>query len=110
RRVHRLVGQAAIASALLLAACSGGAPPPPPPIEVSVVRVGSAAQPLDLAYSGRTRGAREIEVRARVSGILERRYYREGERVAAGERLFRIDPAQFIAAVNSAQGRLGIEN
>ena len=107
--MRRLAGQTAIACMLLLAACSGGAPPSPPPVEVSVIRVGSAAQPLDLAYSGRTRGAREIEVRARVSGILERRYYREGETVAAGDRLFRIDPAQFIAAVHSAEGRLGIE-
>ena len=107
--MRRLAGQIAIAWAVSLAACSGDAPPPPP-VEVSVVRVGSAAQPLDLAYSGRTRGAREIEVRARVSGILERRYYKEGESVAAGDRLFRIDPAQFIAAVDSAQGRLGIES
>jgi len=107
--LRKTAGQIAIACALLLAACSG-APPPPPPVEVSIVRVGSGAQPLDLAYSGRTRGAREIEVRARVSGILERRYYKEGETVAAGDRLFRIDPAQFIAAVDSAQGRLGIES
>lgn len=108
--MHRLAGQAAMIWTLLLAACSGGEPPPPPPVEVSVVRIGSGAQPLDLAYSGRTRGAREVEVRARVSGILERRYYREGAAVAAGDRLFRIDPAQFIAAVDSAQGRLGIES
>jgi membrane fusion protein (multidrug efflux system) len=99
-----------LAVALLLAACSGGSAPSSPPVEVSVVRVDSAAQPLRLAYSGRTRGAREIEVRARVSGILQRRYYHEGDKVAAGDRLFRIDPNQFIAAVHSAEGRLGVES
>lgn len=100
--MNRLV----LIAALLAVGCSQEAPPPPP-VEVSMVRVDGGSQPLNLSYSARMRGTREIEVRARVSGILERRYYQPGETVAAGARLFRIDPAPYAAAVRSAQGQLG---
>ncbi len=93
---------------LSVISCADEVPPPPPAVEVSVIRIDGTTQPLELAYSARTRGTREVEVRARVSGILERRYYREGEMVSAGDRLFRIDPAPFAAAARSAQGQLGI--
>src|SRR5690606_10404934 len=56
----------------------------------------------------RTAGEREIEVRARVGGILELRLYREGEFVEAGTPLFRIDPQSYRMAVRSAEGRLGV--
>lgn len=99
------------ASLVLLSACSKPTEPPaPPPVEVSVVEVAGGAQPLHLAYSARTRGIREVEVRARVSGILERRYYRQGDRVSAGDPMFRIDPLPSAAVMRSAQGRLGMEN
>ena len=100
--MNRLV----LIAALLAVGCSE-AVPPPPPVEVSIVRIDGGSQPLNLSYSARIRGTREIEVRARVSGILERRYYQPGETVAAGARLFRIDPAPHAAAVRSAHGQLG---
>lgn len=100
-------------SALLLAAflsaCGNDAPPAPPPIEVDVVTVAPADRMLDFSYTARTRGTREVDVRARVSGLLERRFYREGDRVEAGDVLFRIDPAPYAAAVRSAEARLGVE-
>jgi len=93
---------------LALGACTEPAVPPVAP-EVGVVQVVSSTIPLDLVYTARTRGEREIEVRARVSGILKKRYYREGEEVAAGAPLFLIDPAPFRVAVDSAQARLDME-
>jgi len=93
-----------------LTACGAPeAPPPPSPPEVNIVLLKSAAVPMDLVYTARTRGEREVEVRARVSGILQKRYYREGAAVEAEALLFRIDPAPFVAAVRSAEGRLGVE-
>lgn len=98
-------------AAFMLSACSNSAEQPAPsPVEVSVVQVAAGAQPVHLAYSARTRGIREVEVRARVSGILERRYYRQGDRVRAGDPMFRIDPLPSAATVRSAQGRLGVES
>lgn len=81
----------------------GAAPPAP---EVGVI----AVQPRDVAveneYAGRTAGFREVEVRARVTGILQKRTYLEGQRVKAGDVLFQIDPAPFAVALARAQARL----
>jgi len=65
--------------------------------------------PLDLAYSGRAVGSREVEVRALVSGILLERRYEEGKPVRQGEVLFRIDPDRYRAAVERAEAELGVE-
>ena len=56
-----------------------------PPPEVAVQTVDSAAVPLDLTYTARTVGSREVEVRARVGGILLKRRYEEGSRVREGQ-------------------------
>lgn len=57
-------------------------------------------------YPGRARGAREVQVRARVDGILEERTYDEGAEVEAGTRLFRIDPRPYRIAVQRAEAGL----
>ncbi|MCK9285825.1 MAG: efflux RND transporter periplasmic adaptor subunit [Rhodocyclaceae bacterium] len=95
--------------AIALAACSGGDAPPPATPEVNVVVTAVQPIPLDLKYSARTRGEREVEVHARVSGILLKRYYREGDHVAANALLFKIDPASFIAEVERLRGLEAME-
>ena len=78
RLMRIAVASAFAAMTLGLAACNkaetGGAPPggfPPP--EVNVV----AVQPRDLGmsfeYPGQTAGSQETEVRARISGIIDKR-------------------------------------
>ena len=77
-----------------------------PPPEVNVVTV----QPRDIAATfeqvGQTAGVREVEVRPRVTGILQRWNYKEGGAVPAGRSLFTIDPAPFQAAVARADADL----
>jgi membrane fusion protein (multidrug efflux system) len=92
-------------AALLLAACDGGsqAQHGMPPAEVAVVTIEPKTVPASFEYTGQTAGAREVEVRARVTGILLKRNYREGARVAEGESLFTIDPAPFQAALARAE-------
>lgn len=98
--------------ALALAGCGTregqqGAPPSP---EVVVDTVTRGDLPLELAYTGRAVGSREVEVRALVSGILLERRYEEGKPVRQGEVLFRIDPDRYRAAVEQAQAELGVES
>jgi len=76
---------------------------PPPPPEVAVQSVEKGAVPLDLTYTARTAGSREVEVRARVGGILVKRRYEEGSRVKEGQPLFQIDPEPIRARVASAR-------
>lgn len=76
------------------------------PVPVTAITVQPEAVPLDLEYTGRVHGSREVEVRARVTGILERRHYDEGGRVKAGQPLFTVDPEPYRAAVARAEADL----
>jgi len=112
-----------VSAAVVVAACSpsngrekGGGHGPGggmPPSEVTVMTATQEALPVAWEYVGQTAGSREVEVRARVTGILQSRNFKEGERVKKGQSLFTIDPKPFEAAlaramadVAAAQARL----
>ncbi|MCI0347753.1 MAG: efflux RND transporter periplasmic adaptor subunit [Chloroflexi bacterium] len=98
-----------ICLAVVVAACGevGGQPhgqmPPP---EVAVVTVEPKTLPVRYEYPGQTAGYREVEVRARVNGILLKRNYQEGATVKRGQSLFLIDPAPFQVALAKAEADL----
>lgn len=77
-----------------------------PPAQVGVVTVTPKTVPVSFEYTGRTAGFRDVEVRARVTGILLKRHYREGGAVQAGQLLFEIDPAPFRAVLDKAEAEL----
>jgi membrane fusion protein, multidrug efflux system len=85
-----------------------GGPAGMPLPEVAVITVQSKAQPVELEYTGQTAGSRETEVRARVSGILQKRLYEEGALVKAGTPLFQIDPATFQNQLASAEASVAV--
>lgn len=103
----------ALTGAVLLAACGGqeaaqgGGPPGGgmPPAEVGVITVEPGALPLVTELPGRLEASRVAQVRARASGILQSRLFREGSDVRAGQPLFRIDPAPLDAALASARAQ-----
>jgi len=74
-----------------------------PPTQVSVVTIEPKTIPATFEYTGQTLGSREVEVRARVTGILLTRNFTEGGTVAKGQSLFTIDPAPFAAALARAE-------
>lgn len=76
---------------------------------VGVVAVAPQSLPLSLNYSGHTAGSREVEVRARVSGILLARKFEEGRPVAKDQVLFEIDPEPARAALAQAQAELAMQ-
>lgn len=98
------------ASLLLLAACgpSGGPPGGFPPPPVTAMTVAPRDVPVTFEYTAQTEGYREVEVRARVSGILLKRNYREGSTVRQGVSLFTIDPASYELAQARAEADLGV--
>ena len=55
--------------------------------------------------SGRTEAIRTVEVRARVSGVLQEIAHEAGA-LAAGDLMFRIDPAPFMAARDAAAAQV----
>ena len=94
----------------LLAACGpqGGAQAPHafPPAPVAVVGVAPVDLPVEFEYVGQTAGSREVEIRARVTGILQKRNYTEGATVRAGQSLFTLDPAPYQTAAAKAEADL----
>ncbi|MGN1209153.1 MAG: efflux RND transporter periplasmic adaptor subunit [Duodenibacillus sp.] len=71
-------------------------------LKVSVVAAAPAAGSQWIETLGHTEGVRQAEVRAQVSGILQKISYREGDRVKAGDVLFELDPAPYKAALDAA--------
>jgi membrane fusion protein (multidrug efflux system) len=99
----------ALFSSLVLVACSGadeGGQPQRPPASVETVTAKQQAVDVLHDYSGRAWGAREVEVRARVQGILEARKYDEGGMVEQGDLLFEIERRPYEVALKSAEADL----
>jgi membrane fusion protein, multidrug efflux system len=103
--------------AAALAACDRGdsaasaaqAPSPPPAIAAKVREAVPQNVPIVLEAVGQVQGSKEVEVRARVSGILLKQLYKEGQLVREGAPLFQIDPAPYEIALAQAQAQLAQE-
>lgn len=74
--------------------------------EVEVVAVQVADIPDEVELPGRVEAYRIAEVRARVSGIVAKRLYQEGQVVKAGASLFVINPEQLQASKLEAEAEL----
>ncbi len=97
---------------LVMAGCNPPAGGPPgggmPPASVSVITIEPRDVPVRYEYVAQTAGYREVEVRARVTGILQQRNYREGAAVNKGQPLFTIDAAPFQVALAKAEADLSV--
>ena len=100
-------------SMALLAACSSkeqpaGGPPPGgmPALPVTVLTMQPTTVETSVEAVAQTEGAREVEIRARVGGILMKRLYEEGATVKAGQALFELDKAPFEVAAAQARAQL----
>ena len=77
-----------------------------PPPAVVVEQVTEKTVPIYSEYVGQTRAEETIELRARVEGILQKVYFREGTPVRKGQLLFTIDKRPFQASLQSAKAIL----
>ena len=108
--LHAAVVLASIAAvSFTLVACGdashakgAGAHAGPPPAAVAVVPLAASSVPMSYEYVGQTAGSRDVEVRARVSGILLKRNFTEGGSVRRGQSLYSIDPVPFQVALAKA--------
>jgi len=73
---------------------------------VPVVTVEPQSIPLTFTYGARAIGYKDTQVRARVGGILLKRYYVEGSPVKEGDLLFEIDPQPYKVALSQAKAKL----
>ncbi|MBV8099925.1 MAG: efflux RND transporter periplasmic adaptor subunit [Verrucomicrobia bacterium] len=78
----------------------------PPPPEVLVTDVVKADVPIVRQWVGTLNGSDNADIRARVTGYLQKRNYQEGSFVKEGDVLFEIDPRPFEAALAQAKSDL----
>jgi multidrug efflux system membrane fusion protein len=78
-----------------------------PAITVGVAKVALGDIPITVEALGTVTPLATVSVNARVSGMLEKVAFREGQMVRKGQLLAQIDPRPFQAALQQAQGTLG---
>jgi membrane fusion protein (multidrug efflux system) len=78
-------------------------------VPAKVLEVAPQRVPVVLEAVGQVQGSKEVEVRARVSGILLKRLYNEGDFVRAGSSLFQIDPVPYQIALAQANAQIAQE-
>jgi membrane fusion protein (multidrug efflux system) len=102
---------ATLTAALMLAGCNkdAGQAAAPAAVPVSVLQVQPREVPVAYEAVARTEGSREVQIRARVAGILEQQLYGEGDAVKAGAPLFRIERAPFEIDLAQQRAALGQE-
>ena len=101
----------ALIASLALAACAKGDPPAATPpggmaLPVSVVTLQPTSVPISAEAVAQTEGAKEVEIRPRVGGILLKRLYEEGAAIKAGQAMFLIDPVPYQIALTQARAQL----
>lgn len=80
-----------------------GGGPNLPPSPVSFMTITPKATPISFSYVGQVAASKDIEIRARVTGIIESKLYQEGSFVKAGDPLFSIEPSPYKAELSAAE-------
>lgn len=99
---------ALLLATMLIYACSGNKPqataPPVPGLPVSTVS--QSSETTFLEYPAAIQGAADLEIRPQVAGALDKVFINEGQYVAAGQPLFKINELPFREALNTAKASL----
>jgi RND family efflux transporter MFP subunit len=82
----------------------GSSPPPPPEVLVSLPVTRQVRDYVD--FPGRMEAVNSIEIRARVTGYLDKVHFQEGADVQQGDLLFEIDPRPYKADLSRAEGNV----
>jgi membrane fusion protein (multidrug efflux system) len=105
--VKRIAAVGVLVGGLITHGCGSQQAASDPDIpEVAVVTVNPERVVLTTELPGRTSAYRVAEIRPQVNGIVQERLFNEGSDVKAGSILYRIDPAPYQAAYNSAVAAL----
>lgn len=93
---------------LLLVGCGGGnkQAAAPQKIPVKAMKVQQQSVPVVYGFPGQVVDKEEVQVHSKISGAIVEKYIKGGERVRAGDLIYKVDSRQYETAVNSAQADL----
>jgi membrane fusion protein (multidrug efflux system) len=77
-----------------------------PPLPVNTFTAHKRDIPINLEYPARIKSVQQVQVVARVSGTLEKKFFKEGSFVNEGTLLYQIDPAKYQAAYDIAKAQV----
>ena len=96
-------------SLLLFTACSDEKPKvvkkKAPPLQVNTITVKKEPIAIWKQFTGITKASSDQEVKARVSGVLEEIYFEDGQQVQKGQKLFKIEQAEYLASLNAVKAK-----
>ncbi|AHF01966.1 hemolysin D [Thiomicrospira aerophila AL3] len=78
--------------------------PPPMPVQVQVIEATNVA--LSYEYPARVQSANQVDIHARVSGVLLKQHFNDGDAVKKGQLLYSIEDRIYQAAVDHAQAQV----
>ena len=105
-----LSGVGCLAFVTMLTSCGEPeeAPKAPPVIPATVMTIEPQDTPVAFEFVGQAESSRQVEIRARVDGFLEKQTYQDGALVQAKQVLFELDKKPLQATLQQAQGELAL--
>lgn len=94
---------AAVLTAGLLSGCGSDQQQAMPNAKVDTFKVFTSDTPIQRQYTGTVEALQEVPVKAKVSGTVTEKYVSGGERVTAGQPLYRLDTRTYRSNLASAQ-------
>ncbi|HEY4936631.1 MAG TPA: efflux RND transporter periplasmic adaptor subunit [Puia sp.] len=81
-------------------------PPPPPPVSVNVYTVKAGSAEYYNSYPATITAVNQVEVRPQVAGYITGIFFKEGQHVEKGQKIYSIDQQQYLGAYNQAVAQL----
>jgi len=104
-----LIGSVLVGSVLFAQDAKTSVVMPAPKVDVYIVGAAQDMQ-IPLEYPARITSVKDVTITARVTGVLQKKYYTEGQSVRKGDLLYKIEPDTYAASVESAKANLQLEN
>ena len=80
-----------------------------PPLSVATYKVVASDVPVSLEYPAKVKSMQQVNIVARVSGVLEKKHFTEGSFVKAGDTLYQIDSDRYEALMQEAVADVGVK-
>lgn len=99
-----------IATSLTIVSCGdqNSTPPPPPPVAIGTYEV----KPIDAIfytdYPATIAALNEVQIRPQVTGYITGIYFKDGQQVSKGMKLYTIDQQQYLAGYDQSIANLNV--
>lgn len=79
-----------------------------PPAKVDIIKAKKEDIPITFEYPGKIVSNQDVTLRPKVSGTLIKQYFKAGDKVKAGDKLFLIDPEKYQASYEALEASVGV--